>query len=275
MRSAAGAAALLTAAMAGLAAAPPTGPSAGVRQTRPQKIAELTADLGYGGEAKHVDAAIPYLAKRVLPNDPAWGPADRHWPAVCALIGRNLHEDAAASFDETEAIIAAGAEHALNASATDETLDDALAFFRSPAGHDYQAMQNSFNDLSIDPSPAPAQSADDASADQAAARRRVLALWLPMAFIRAIFPAQYADRAVAVTYEQLSKRHGPEFDALAQRHAGELAQFETFIQSAAFAAIIDAERRAGQETPPPDFAAFFAAEAKKHSAAWRAAALRP
>jgi hypothetical protein len=273
LRAVAVTAALLAAAMAGRAAAPVTAdPPAGARQTRPQKIAELTADLGYGGDLMHVDAAIPYLAKAAVPDDPAWNPGNPQWPAVCALIGRNLHADATDMFAESEAVIAAGARHALEASVNDETLDDALAFFRSTMGSAYRELQNSLAELTFDPGVGSTTSTDEPAAEQVDARKRLLRVWLPMAFLRVIYPTQSADRVETATYDRLSDRHGPQLDALAQRYAAALPQFETFIKSTAFGAIIAAEMRAGQTTPPPNLPAFFAAESKKHAAEWRAAA---
>lgn len=248
-------------------------PPPAARQTRAQKIAELAADLGYGDDIKHVDAAVPYLAKNVAPADPTWNSTHRRWAAVCAIIKPNLHDDAELAFAETEASIVANAEHALNDGAVGGDLDSALAFFRSKPGRHYLELQNVLTDMSIGISLDSVADATGVSVENLDARKGVLELWLPIVFIRAIYPPQIADRSIDASYEKFSKLRGAQLDALAQRYADELPQFEAFIQTAAFGRIINAEKLAGQATPAPNLGDFFAAEAQRHAAEWHAAYL--
>jgi len=246
-----------------------------VRQTRAQKIAELTADLGYGADIKHVDAAIPYLAKNVAPADPTWNSTHRRWAAVCAMIKSNLRDDAEQAFAEAEASIVENAEHALNDGAVGGDLDGALAFFRSNPGRHYLELQNVLTDMSIGISLDSDADATGVSVENLDARKRLLELWLPVIFIRAIYPPRIADRSIEASYEKFSQLRGAQLDALAQRYADELPQFEAFIQTASFGRIINAEKLAGQATPAPNLSDFFAAEARRHASEWHAAYLAP
>jgi len=246
-----------------------------VRQTRAQKIAELTADLGYGADIKHVDAAIPYLAKNVAPADPTWNSTHRRWAAVCAMIKSNLRDDAEQAFAEAEASIVENAEHALNDGAVGGDLDGALAFFRSNPGRHYLELQNVLTDMSIGISLDSDADATGVSVENLDARKRLLELWLPVIFIRAIYPPQIADRSIEASYEKFSQLRGAQLDALAQRYADELPQFEAFIQTASFGRIINAEKLAGKATPAPNLSDFFAAEARRHASEWHAAYLAP
>jgi hypothetical protein len=106
-------------------------------------------------------------------------------------------------------------------------------------------------------------------------RRRLLELWLPIVFIRAIYPPQSADRSIDAAYENFSKLRGSQLDAVAQRFADDLPQFEAFIRTASFGRIINAEKLIGQATPPPNLGAFFADEARRHASEWHAAYLAP
>ena len=249
--------------------------SSTVRLTRSQKIAELTADLGYGAEIKHVDVAIPYLARNVAPTDPMWNSTHRRWAAVCAVIKPNLHDDAEQAFAETEASIVAGAEHALNDGAVGDDLDGALAFFRSAPGRHYLELQSVLTDMSIGISLEKEADATGISVENLDTRKRLLELWLPIVFIRAVYPPQAAERSIDAAYEKFSKLRGPQLDAAAQRFADDLPQIEAFIRSASFGRIINAEKLAGQQTPAPDLSAFFAAEARRHASEWHAAYLAP
>jgi len=121
----------------------------GGRQNHPQKVAELTADLGYGSELKHIDAAVPYLARNVLPNDPAWNSTNARWPAVCTLIRQNLRDDAQEAFAGTEAAIVDKAEHVLNDSVSDAQIDGTLAFFKSAPGRHFLELQDSMTEMSV------------------------------------------------------------------------------------------------------------------------------
>jgi len=271
-----GSVAVLTAAAIALTAGPlKADPPPAARQTRQQKIAELTADLGYGDDIKHVDAAIPYLARNVAPTDPAWNSTHRRWAAVCAMIKPNLRDDAERAFAETEASIVENAEHALNDGAVGGDLDGALAFFRSVPGRHYLELQNVLTDMSIGISLDSDAPATGVSVENLDARKRLLELWLPIVFVRAIYPPQIADRSLDASYEKFSKLRGAQLDALAQRYADELPQFEAFIQTASFGRIINAEKLAGQATPAPNLSDFFAAEARRHASEWHAAYLAP
>ncbi len=271
-----GSVAVLTAATIALTAGPlKADPPPSARQTRPQKIAELTADLGYGDDIKHVDAAIPYLAKNVAPADPTWNSTHRRWAAVCAAIKPNLHDDAEQALAETEASIVENAEHAMNDGVVGDDLDFALAFFRSDPGRHYLELQNVLTNMSIAISLESDAEATGVSVENLDARKRLLELWLPIVFIRAIYPPQIADRSIDASYEKFSKLRGAQLDALAQRYAAELPQFEAFIRSASFGRIIDAEKLAGRATPAPNLSAFFADEARRHASGWHAAYLAP
>jgi hypothetical protein len=247
--------------------------SSAVHFTRPQKIAELAADLGYGADVNHIDAAIPYLARNVAPTDPAWNSTHRRWAAVCALIKPNLHTDAEQQFAETELRIVDSAEHALSDGVVRDDLDFAFAFFRSDIGRHFLQLQDELADMSIGIGLESGADATGNSVENLDTRRRVLELWLPVTLIRAVYPPQYADGNVNAAYENFSKRRGRQLDALAQRFAGELPQFEAFIRSASFGRIINAEKTVGQTTPPPNLSAFFADEARRHASEWRAAYL--
>jgi hypothetical protein len=97
-------------------------------------------------------------------------------------------------------------------------------------------------------------------------------LWLPIVFIRVMYGPETADRAMDAPYQSFSRLRGRELDALARQYGGDLPQFEQFLQSASFRRIVDAQRAAEHKAREPDFAAFFAAEAKQHAAEWQAAA---
>jgi len=274
------AAAIAVAALLGSAAHPagpgaPAGeanPPAAARQTRPQQIEELIAYLGYGGETKHIDVAIPYLAANVAPSDPTWNKTHPRWRAVSALVGRNLHDDAQEAFAEPEAAIVRNAVRAMSDGVVREDLEGALAFFRSRTGRHFLELQNSLIDLSIEVSLEKDTEAG-VTVENLDARKRVLDLWLPIVFIRAIYGPQSADRTIDAAYQKYSRLRGPQLDALAQRFAEDLPEFEKFAQSASFGRIIEAERRAEEQTPAPNLPAFFAAEAKRHASDWHAAYL--
>jgi hypothetical protein len=191
------------------------------------------------------------------------------------MIKSNLRDDAEQAFAETEASIVENAEHALNDGAVGGDLDGALAFFRSNPGRDYLELQNVLTDMSIGISLDSDADATGVSVENLDARKRLLELWLPIVFIRAIYPPQIADRSIEASYEKFSKLRGAQLDALAQRYADELPQFEAFIQTASFGRIINAEKLAGQATPPPNLSDFFAAEARRHASEWHAAYLAP
>jgi hypothetical protein len=244
-------------------------------QTRPQKIAELTADLGYGSDIKHVDAAIAALAAGVAPADPTWNPSHRHWAAVRGLIKTHLHEDADLAYGETEVQIREGAERALDDGVLGEDLDFALAFFRSDVGLRFQELENRLIDLSIEISLEKGGDAAGPSLENLDARRRIVELWLPIVFIQAVQKSQSGERAIDAAYERFSTLRGPQVDALAQRYAADLPQFESFVHSASFGRIIDAEKFASPTTPAPNLGAFFSEEARRHGAEWHAAYLAP
>jgi hypothetical protein len=246
----------------------------GGRQNHPQKVAELTADLGYGSELKHIDAAVPYLARNVLPNDPAWNSTNARWPAVCTLIRQNLRDDAQEAFAGTEAAIVDKAEHVLNDSVSDAQIDGTLAFFKSAPGRHFLELQDSMTEMSVavglDSDPGTGSVVDNLDA-----RKRVLQLWLPVVFIRVMYPPSSADWAVDTVYQQFAKKRGQQLDALAQRYADDLAQFEAFVKSDNFNKIMDAEKSTGQDTPSPNLTTFFSDEARKRAAQWHAAAAPP
>lgn len=253
---------------------PPTGttPVVAERLTRPQKIEELVGYLGYGGDIKHTDAAIPYLAANVAPSDTSWNKTHRRWQTVSALIGHDLRDDAQEAFAETEAAIVQSAERALSDGVVSEDLDAALAFFRSTTGRRFLELQNSLIDLSIEIG-LEHDTGARVSVENFDARRHVLELWLPIVFLRSIYGPQTADRAVDAAYQKYSRLRGPELDALAQRYAEDLPLFEKFTQAASFGRIINAAKETGQGLSAPNLSAFFAAEAKRHASDWHAAYL--
>jgi hypothetical protein len=156
-----------------------------------------------------------------------------------------------------------------------EDLDAGLAFFRSEPGRRFQALQDAMTDLSIGISLEKDADASGVSVENLDVRKRILESWLPIVFIRAVYQAQTVERSIDAVYAKFSKLRGRELDALAQTYAGELPQFEAFIHSASFGRIIDAERLADKSTPVPNLAEFFAAEAARHGAEWRAAYMAP
>jgi hypothetical protein len=239
--------------------------------TRPQKIRELVADLGYGADIKHVDAAVPYLTAHVAPNDPTWNSTHPRWRSVSALIGRNLRSDADAQFSETEAAFVENAVRAMSDGVVREDLDAALAFFRSPTGRRFLDLQQSLFNLSIEVSLERETVAGSPSVENLDARKRVLGLWLPLVFIRVMSGPETADRAMDGPYQSFSRLRARELDVLARQYAEDLPQSEQFLQSASFRRIVDAEEAAEHKTPEPDFTTFFAAEAKRHASEWQAA----
>jgi len=253
---------------------PPTGanPVAAERLTRPQKIEELVGYLGYGGDIKHTDVAIPYLAANVAPSDTSWNKTHRRWQTVSALIGRDLRDDAQEAFAESEAAIVQSAKRALSDGVVSEDLDAALAFFRSTTGRRFLELQNSLIDLSIEVGLEQDIGAE-VSVENLDARRHVLELWLPILFLRSIYGPQTADRAVDAAYQKYSRLRGPQLDALAQRYAEDLPSFAKFAGSVSFGRIIDAAKETGQGLSAPNLLAFFAAEAKRHASDWHAAYL--
>ncbi|MGA2188475.1 MAG: hypothetical protein ABSH33_08095 [Steroidobacteraceae bacterium] len=268
--------AVLTAATLGLAEnARGADASSAVNVTRPQKISELAADLGYGADLKHLDAAIPYLARNVAPNDPKWNSTHRRWAAVCALIKPSLHDDAQQAFGETELHIVDSAEHALSDGVVRDDLDFAFAFFRSATGRHFLELQDEFAEMSIGMGLQTSADATGNAVENLDARKRLLELWLPITLIRKIYPAQNAESSIDAAYENFSKLRGRQLDALSQRFAGELPQFEAFISSASYGRIVNAEKSIGQSTPPPNLGAFFSDEARRHASEWHAAYLAP
>jgi len=245
-------------------------PPAADRLTRPQNIEELVGYLGYGGDIKHTDAAIPFLAANVAPNDASWNKTHRRWQTVSALIGRDLRDDAQEAFAESEAAIVQSAQRALSDGVVSEDLDAALAFFRSTTGRRFLELQNSLIDLSIEVGLAQDTGAG-VSVENFDARRRVLESWLTIVFLRSIYGAQTADRVVDAAYQKYSRLRGPELDALAQRYAEDLPSFERFTGSVSFGRIIGAAKEAGQGLSVPNLSAFFATEAKRHVSDWHAA----
>ena len=254
-------------------ASPPSPPdsSAIASSTRPQKIREVVADLGYGADIQHVDAAIPYLTANVAPDDPTWNSSHPRWRSVGALIGQNLRTDAQTQFSESEAAIVENAVHAMSAGVVRDDLDAALTFFRSPTGRRFLDLQHSLMDLSVEVNLDRDTGASSPSVENLDTRKRVLGLWLPIVFLRVMYGPSTADRATDTAYRSFSRPRGPELDSLAQRYAEELPQFEQFLQSESFRRIIDAEKATEHVMPEPDLATFFAAEAKQHAAEWRAA----
>ena len=252
---------------------PPAGAKAAApaRQNRPEKIRELVDYLGYGDEAKHTDAAIPALSADVAADDPSWNSTHRRWKAVGALIGKNLRTDAQSEFAQSEAAIVAAAVHAMSDGVVAEDLDSALAFFHSTTGRRFMDLQNSLIDLSIEVNLAKDTESGAVSAENLDARKRVLELWLPIVFVHSMLDPQSAYRATDAVYTKFSRLRGPQLDALAQRYADDLPQFEAFTQSVSVGRIIRALRSIGREVPPPNMAEFFAAEVKRHAAEWRAA----
>jgi hypothetical protein len=262
------------AALAGLPSEPdPT--SAIGSSTRPQKIRELVADLGYGADIKHVDAAVPYLTANASPNDPTWNSTHPRWRSVSALIGRNLRADAEAQFSEAESAIVESAVRAMSDGVVHEDLDAALAFFRSPTGHRFLELQRSLSDLSIEINLERETVVGSPSVENLDARKRVLGLWLPIVFIRVMYGTETADRAMEAPYQSFSRLRGRELDALARQYAEDMPQSEQFLQSASFRRIVDAQKAAEHKTREPDLASFFTAEAKQHAAEWQAAARGP
>jgi hypothetical protein len=94
-------------------------------------------------------------------------------------------------------------------------------------------------------------------------------------FIRVMYGPEMADRAMEAPYQSFSRLRGPQLDTVARQYAEDLPQFEQFLQSASFRRIVNAEKAAEHKTPEPDFAAFFAAEAKQHASEWQAASRGP
>ncbi len=262
------------AALAGLPPEPDSTPAI-TSSTRPQKIRELVADLGYGGDIKHVAAAVPYLTANAAPNDPTWNSTHPRWHSVSALIERNLRADAESQFSEAEAAIVENAVRAMSDGVVREDLDAALAFFRSPTGRRFLDLQQSLFNLSIEVNLERESVVGSPSVENLDARKRVLGLWLPIVFIRVMYGPETADRAMDGPYQSFSRLRARELDALARQYAEDLLQFEQFLQSASFRRIVDAQKAAEHKTPEPDFATFFAAEAKQHAAAWQAAARGP
>jgi len=246
-----------------------------LHETRSQKIAELTADLGYGDDLKHLDAAIALLAADVAPGDPEWNPTHPRWPAVRGVIKTDLHDDADRIFGETEVAIREGALQALEVGVVGDDLDFALAFFRSGTGGHFRDLQFALTDLSIQISLERQTAASGDAVDNLDVRRRIVELWLPIVFIRSVYPPQTAERTIDTAYEQFSKLRGPQVDALAKRFADDLPQFTNFVHSASFGRIIEAEKLASQRAPAPNLTAFLTAEERRHAAAWHAAYLAP
>jgi hypothetical protein len=244
---------------------------AAASSTRPQKIRELVADLGYGADIRHVDAAIPYLTQNVAPNDPNWNSAHPRWRSVSGLVGRNLRADADAQFSESEAAIVENAVRAMSDGVVREDLDAALAFFRSPTGRRFLDLQQSLFDLSIQVSLERETVVGTPSVENLDARKRVLGVWLPLVFIRVMAGPEAADRAMDGPYQSFSRLRAAQLDSVARQYAEDLPQFEQFLQSASFRRILNAENAAEHKAPEPDFTAFFAAEAKKHASEWQAA----
>ncbi len=255
-----------------------TGPapaSSAASSTRPQKIRELVADLGYGADIQHVGAAVPYLTANVAPSDPTWNSSNPRWHSVSALIGRDLRTDAEAQFSESETAIVENAVRAMSDGVVREDLDAALTFFRSPAGHRFLDLQRSLIDLSIEVNLERQTVSGTPSVENLDARKRVLGSWLPIVFIRVMYGPETADRAMDAPYQSFSRLRASQLDALAREYAEDLPQFEQFLQSASFRRIVEAQKEAEHKTPEPDFATFFAAEAKQHAAEWQAASRAP
>jgi len=249
--------------------------TSGAHLTRPQKIADLVADLGYGRDTEHIDAAVPYLAKNALADNPGWGPSNPRWPAVCDLIRENLREDAQAAYGETEAAIVDTARHALSDSAELADIDAALAFFKSLPGRHFLELQNSLTDMSVEVGLDDAPDAAGNAVDNLDARRRLLQLWLPIVFIRIMYQGPTAELTLNATYDRFARKRGAQLDALSQRYGGELARFEAFLDTDSFAKILIAEKHASKQIQTPNLSLFFGEEARKHAADWRAAALHP
>lgn len=239
--------------------------------SRPQKIQELVADLGYGADITHVDAAMPYLTAHVAPQDPAWNRLNPRWRPVSALIGQNLRADAQTQFAEAEAAIVDNAVRAMSDGVVREDLDAAVAFFRSPTGRRFLDLQHSVMDLSIQVNLQRDTVVGSPSVENLDARKRILGLWLPVVFLRVMYGPDTADRAMDAAYQSFSRLRGAEVDSLARRYAEDMPQFEQFLQSPSFRRIVDAEKAAQHKTQEPDLATFFAEEAKQHAAEWRAA----
>jgi hypothetical protein len=239
--------------------------------SRPQKIQELVADLGYGTDFKHVDAAIPYLTQNVAPNDPNWNSTHPRWKSVSAVIGRNLRADSESQFAESEAAIVENAVRAMSDGVVRDDLDAALTFFRSPAGRRFLDLQHSLTDLSIQVNLEMHTLVSTPSVENLDERKRVLGLWLPSVFIRVMYGPETGERALTSVYQSFSLLRGPELDALARRYAADLPQYEQFVLSGSLRRIINAEKSTEHKAQEPDLATFFAAEAKQHAAEWQAA----
>ena len=254
-------------------ATPPAEASAAAapRLTRVQKIEELVGYLGYKSDAQHIDVAIPYLAADVAATDPAWNHTHPRWSAVSALIRRNLHADAQEALVDPEAAVARSAQQALMDGVVGEDLDAALAFFRSTTGRHFLELQDALIDLGIEVGLEQDTQAARPSVENFDARRRVLEMWLPIVFMRAMYGPNFADRAIDSAYQKYSRLRGAQLDALAERFAADLPQFEQFTRSASFHRIMDAQKEAGRQTPAPNLATFFATEAKRHASEWHAA----
>jgi hypothetical protein len=191
------------------------------------------------------------------------------------VIKTDLHDDAGRIFGETEVAIREGAEQALEDGVVGDDLDAALAFFRSDAGQHFKDLQFALTDLSIEISLEKEAAASGVSIDNLDERRRVVELWLPIVFIRVVYPQQTAERTVDAAYEKFSKLRGAQVDALVKRFAGDLPQFEGFVHSASFNRIVNAEKLTARATPAPNLSAFFADAARRHAAAWHDAYLGP
>jgi len=266
--------------LAALLLAPParsaeSAPAPNDHLTRPQKIAQLAADLGYGGDTKHVGAAVPYLAAQIAPDDVTWNDAHRRWAPVCALIARELREDAAESFAESNAAAVDSAIHALSDGVVSGDLDAALDFFGSPVGRRFLELQRAMTDLSIEVSLAKEAPATGVNVENLDARKRVFELWLPIVFLQSMYAAHSADRLTDAAYQKFTRLGGAKLDAFARLFANELPQFEAFTKSAAFMRIMEAQKSAGQQTSAPNLAEFFATEVKRHGSEWRTAYARP
>jgi ankyrin repeat protein len=261
-------------------------------------LAKIVQVLGGGArddQSISFDMFAALQMRVIAPDDPGWKRSNPRWVALFNTVKQDLTHDVEPAL---EASLADGVRElggVLEARLTAGDVRQLLAFYRSDRGQRYIAFQKQIGAIQAQgiaqltaglmgagASPAPS---DGPSKDRLNARRRVLtnswgSLIVSGALSSALGPTSNTQEPgpgdfLNAVSDVAARTHGPEIDALEQRYASDLPQFEAFHRSPAAKSLLSAMKAAFQQAAArPEASAPFKDALERsiaqHTPSWRA-----
>ena len=274
-----------------VATAPPSAPSepavaaSPIDNVRLKQLDELITYLGVLPQPdSEAELSSAMYTRLVAPADPTWTPSDPRWIAVHDQINKDLKRDLGPAQAAAERAIRQLWEKHLSTELSTPQLQYLLAFYGSPLGVRYRALQHALEQAQTSavaelleqlPPPAPATSKINPELQAASARASALSLAATLGKENTAPPASATSTGSTSHDPLLNERFALAFAKLEAQYKEDLDAFLIFNQSPAIASVHKAALAVNNELPNIGeyqqlFTLYFL-EPQKRMADWQAA----